>query len=64
MLDFKVSYLKLHTLRKRRHHLGALFLFKFTSLLNCLSLLEAVGLVVCRDFDIFKTKFVSLRHIL
>jgi hypothetical protein len=92
-----LEYLKLHALRKRRYHLGALFLIQvYRGLKYCPSLLKAVGLrlltrylrdfsmfnfspsiknclsarcasaanVVCRDFDVFKTKIVSLSHIL
>jgi hypothetical protein len=42
-----LAYLKLHTLRKRRYHLDALFLIQvYRGLKYCPSLLEAVGLRV------------------
>jgi hypothetical protein len=51
-----LEYLKLHTLRKRRYHLDALFLIQvYRGLKYCPSLLEAVGLPVptrhLRDFS-------------
>jgi hypothetical protein len=53
-----LEYLKLHTLRKRRYHLDALFLTQtYRGLKYCPSLLEAVGLRVptryLRDFSMF-----------
>jgi hypothetical protein len=53
-----LEYLKLHTLRKRRYHLDALFLIQvYRGLKYCLSLLEAVGLQVparyLRGFSMF-----------
>jgi hypothetical protein len=53
-----LEYLKLHTLRKRRYHLDALFLIQvYRGLKYCPSLLEAVGLRVptgyLRDFSMF-----------
>jgi hypothetical protein len=75
-----LEYLKLHTLRKRRYHLDALFLiqvyrglkycpslpFPFSpSLKNCPSArCASAANVVCRDFDVFKTNIVSLIDIL
>jgi hypothetical protein len=53
-----LEYLKLHTLRKRRYHLDALFIIQvYRGLKYCPSLLEAVGLRVptrhLRDFSMF-----------
>jgi hypothetical protein len=53
-----LQYLKLHTLRKRRYHLDALFLIQVCrGLKYCPSLLEAVGLRVPTryptDFSMF-----------
>jgi hypothetical protein len=51
-----LEYLKLHTLRKRRYHLDALFLIQvYRGLKYCPSFLEDVGLLVptryLRDFS-------------